>query len=377
MKEVTIICDPIGTRASVQYSLVSMVIKCFKDYDTVRVVSPYIPHNHAERLMNEGATKIQSLAHEIGFFGRIMYKLEGNESMLWGVSWMFEAMFQTNSSLFYKVFRQQEKTVVLNMSYTVPVHSTIFWNLATPPGETLRVMGATNLPAKILHFFLNLGISALDRKLRANIINRAEIFLNSSNYLQELYTSLGVKGSGILHIPRIFSSIEEPSENPQRDYVLAYIGKEVELDTVLKIAKRGVRIKAFGAKIPYGTSLTEIRKHIEFLGYVSEHELSVLYHNALYTVFPFTEEPFGFVPIESMHFGTPVLSFNRQGPSETILDGKTGWLVNTKEELIEKAVNIWEKGQTGIDEIDCTERAAFFSLDKFETEIHMILGGLI
>ncbi len=374
MKEVTIICDPIGARVSVQYSLVSMVVKCFRDYDTVRVISPYIPLNQAGRLMNEGATKIQSLAHEIRFYDRIMCKLEGNESMLWGVSWMFEAMFQTNSSLYYKVFRPHEKTAVLNMSYSLPVHSTIFWNLATPPRETLRVMGATNLPARILHFFLNRGISALDRKLRSNIINRAEIFLNSSNYLQELYTSLGVKGSGILHIPRIFSSTEEPSKKPQRDYVLAYIGKEVELDTVLEIAKRGVRIKAFGAKIPYGTSLTEIRKHIEFLGYVSEHELSVLYHNALYTVFPFTEEPFGFVPIESMHFGTPVLSFNRQGPSETILDGKTGWLVNTREELIEKAVNIWEKGQTGINEMDCTERAAFFSLDKFETEIHLILG---
>ena len=89
MKEVTIICDPIGARVSVQYSLVSMVVKCFRDYDTVRVISPYIPLNQAGRLMNEGATKIQSLAHEIRFYDRIMCKLEGNESMLWGVSWMF------------------------------------------------------------------------------------------------------------------------------------------------------------------------------------------------------------------------------------------------------------------------------------------------
>lgn len=48
------------------------------------------------------------------------------------------------------------------------------------------------------------------------------------------------------------------------------------------------------------------------------------------------DEPFGLVAIEAMACGTPVIAFRRGGLTETIIDGKTGFLVDTIEEMAEK-----------------------------------------
>jgi glycosyltransferase involved in cell wall biosynthesis len=48
------------------------------------------------------------------------------------------------------------------------------------------------------------------------------------------------------------------------------------------------------------------------------------------------DEPFGLVAIEAMATGTPVIAFRRGGLAETIVDGKTGFLVDTVEEMAEK-----------------------------------------
>ncbi len=59
-------------------------------------------------------------------------------------------------------------------------------------------------------------------------------------------------------------------------------------------------------------------------------------------------EPFGMVMIESMAAGTPVISYDRGAACELIVDGKTGYLVETKNQMIE-AVNKID----AIDREDC------------------------
>jgi len=52
------------------------------------------------------------------------------------------------------------------------------------------------------------------------------------------------------------------------------------------------------------------------------------------------DEPFGLSVVEAMMCGTPVIAFNRGSMPELIMDGKTGFLVNTIEEASEMVDNI-------------------------------------
>jgi len=52
------------------------------------------------------------------------------------------------------------------------------------------------------------------------------------------------------------------------------------------------------------------------------------------------EEPFGLSVVESLLCGTPVIAFNKGAMPEIILDGKTGFLVNTTNDAVEAVNNI-------------------------------------
>lgn len=63
---------------------------------------------------------------------------------------------------------------------------------------------------------------------------------------------------------------------------------------------------------------------IEFLGAVSDEELTGLYAGAKALLYPVDHEDFGMVPVEAMGQGAPVIAHRSGGPLETIVEGKTG-----------------------------------------------------
>lgn len=63
-----------------------------------------------------------------------------------------------------------------------------------------------------------------------------------------------------------------------------------------------------------------------FLPSISSTMKSILLRTALLLVYTPKFEHFGIVPLEAMLAGTPVLAAATGGPTETIVDGQTGWL---------------------------------------------------
>lgn len=78
------------------------------------------------------------------------------------------------------------------------------------------------------------------------------------------------------------------------------------------------------------------------------------------------EEPFGLSVAEAMMCGTPVIAFNLGSMPELILDGETGFLVNTTEEAADAVFNI-----KSIDRKYCRE----FAVSKFSRQ-KMVEGYL-
>ena len=71
------------------------------------------------------------------------------------------------------------------------------------------------------------------------------------------------------------------------------------------------------------------------------------------------------VPVESMACGTPVLTYDCQGPGETVQNGLTGWTVDTQAELLEKALEITKKGVTVEMRRQCREHV----VERFSPEV--------
>ena len=77
-------------------------------------------------------------------------------------------------------------------------------------------------------------------------------------------------------------------------------------------------------------------KQIIYIGEISSQHKKQWYHHARATLFPIQwGEPFGLVPIESMACGTPVIAFNRGAVPEIIVNGKTGFVVDSMGAMIE------------------------------------------
>jgi len=81
--------------------------------------------------------------------------------------------------------------------------------------------------------------------------------------------------------------------------------------------------------------LQDCDKQIIYIGEISNIHAKQWYRHARATLFPIRwGEPFGLVLIESMACGTPVIAFNRGSVPEIIVDGKTGFVVNSLSDMI-------------------------------------------
>lgn len=67
-------------------------------------------------------------------------------------------------------------------------------------------------------------------------------------------------------------------------------------------------------------------EEVEFSLDISDSQRATLFQTALCVVYTPDKEHFGIVPLEAMYAGTPVVAVNSGGPTETVVDGKTGYL---------------------------------------------------
>jgi len=86
---------------------------------------------------------------------------------------------------------------------------------------------------------------------------------------------------------------------------------------------------------------------VEFRPDVPDQELARIYSEADLFILPSTEEGFGFVFLEALACGTPVIAGNRDASAEPLLDGRLGRLVDPYDEtdLVQGAIASLEGGR--------------------------------
>jgi len=141
-------------------------------------------------------------------------------------------------------------------------------------------------------------------------------------------------------------------------FFIGYINKDKGADVAVRMAKKLKMKLILAGEISsqekfFNTAIKPyLNKDIKYIGPVNFKEKNILYKNALATLAPISwEEPFGLTLAESQACGTPVIAFNRGAAPEIIQNGKTGFLVNTENEMIKSIKKI-----NTINRLDCRQR---------------------
>lgn len=105
-----------------------------------------------------------------------------------------------------------------------------------------------------------------------------------------------------------------------------------------------------------------------------------LYRNCYATLFCAINEDWGITPIESGSYEKPIISVNEGGPTESVLSGETGYLVEDAEEMAEKMEIlagdeelVREMGQRGKEESRLYTWEKF--VDSFDGKIEEVVEG--
>ncbi len=169
------------------------------------------------------------------------------------------------------------------------------------------------------------------------------------------------------------------------DYLvfLGRISKEKRPDLAVEVARQcGIPLK-IAAKIDpaddqwyrneFETLLAD--PNIEFLGEVDEAGKDQLLNGAMALLFPsLWPEPFGMVMVEALACGVPVIGLRYGAVPEVIIDGETGFICDSVEEMVEGVQRLGE-----IDRAACRRHVeANFSArvmaDRYEAAYNRILS---
>jgi glycosyltransferase involved in cell wall biosynthesis len=159
-----------------------------------------------------------------------------------------------------------------------------------------------------------------------------------------------------------------------------YVGRIIEpkgVHLAIEAAKRaGANLKIAGKRYDDDYFEREVAPHlgdacgnrgggIEYLGFKRGEELKTLMGGAQALIMPSQfDEPFGMTAIEAMALGTPVIASRNGALPEIVEDGKSGWLADTVEEIVEKMARVGE-----LKAEDCVKRVQErFSLTKMLSE---------
>ena len=180
--------------------------------------------------------------------------------------------------------------------------------------------------------------------------NRINNFVAISAKQQQLYHKIN---SGINFVDTVHNCVDVDRiewKKDKEDFFL-FVGRanwEKGLDLAIRVAsKAGVNL-VMAVKMTEDFEKQFFREEImpwidkypnhlffQFHKEIPRHMIVDLYKRAKCTLFTSQwEEPFGLVMIESMACGTPVMALNRGAAPEVIEHGKTGFIVDTEEEMI-------------------------------------------
>lgn len=169
--------------------------------------------------------------------------------------------------------------------------------------------------------------------------------------------------SRLTHAKRVDDIIRVFQELPERHLLVIYGEQDSQKDEFAKLAGIDLQKSHDNPCIQSDTY-----PNIFFIKLRDNDELPEYIRNAIASICISKNEDFGMVAIESMACGTPVIAVDEWGYRESVIDRKTGWLLDSKnyrDELKESVSKLTREQALSMQDA-CRTQALLFSLDAFK-----------
>ena len=192
-------------------------------------------------------------------------------------------------------------------------------------------MGGFSLPVKLGHYFYSKAYRAVDRRVCSGL---EHIFANSRNVQGRISKYLGQE-SEVLY-PGVDYDEYECRDYDKYFFLPGRIDPTKRIEYVISAFNEFRKTHGDFRLVIAGSLDEKFRWYYEkiksifdgeILLNVDSYKMLELYSNCYCVLFSGMDEDFGITPLEGMACSKPVISVNEGGPRETVVDGKTGFLV--------------------------------------------------
>ncbi len=188
--------------------------------------------------------------------------------------------------------------------------------------------------------------SIIDKKL----VSRADkIFVNSK------YSALSAEQvyqrKSIIIYPGVDTTFFSPGEFEKKEKIVLSVGHlskfknmDMLIDAFSRITLKDARLILIGDgeekdRLSQRIHDLHLEDRAKILSGLSDKEIRNIYRRSSVFVSCSKEEPFGIVILEAMACGTPVIADNSGGPTETVISGETGELIDCNRESLQNTLS--------------------------------------
>lgn len=236
--------------------------------------------------------------------------------------------------------------------------------------ETERYFDAANLNKGIKKIFADKLLSYL-RKWDLKSAQLPDYLISNSNYIAEKIKRIYNRNSDVIY-PPVDVDLFPLWENKENYYLTASrLVPYKKVDMIVKAFREmpDKKLLVIGSGPEKEKIKSILSSNIEFLGYQEFEKLKDYMQRAKAFIFA-AEEDFGIIVVEAMACGTPVISLNKGGTSETVIDSKTG--LHFKNQTVEDIVEVvkkFERNEGNFISKEISEYAKKFDRSIFEQRI--------
>ncbi|PIS15105.1 hypothetical protein COT63_01720 [Candidatus Shapirobacteria bacterium CG09_land_8_20_14_0_10_38_17] len=282
----------------------------------------------------------------------------------------FDLVITSCSSYIARGFRVSSKTKIIAYCHTPPrflygYRTSVDW----------QKYWLVRLYAIVVNHFL--------RFFDFHSAQRVNYWLVNSQNVQERVEKFYRQDSQVIYPPVAVEEFIKGSEGVKKEDYFLIVSRLVGakgLEEAAAVAKElNLKLKIAGGTAGYSKIEKKLVKiggrNIQFLGRVSDKDLIALYTKAKGFIALARDEDFGMTVVEAQAAGTPVIAFNGGGFRESVVEGKTGILIDdTSVKTIKKAIDRFNKMKW--DKKELQKQSKKFSRERFEKEVGRFINKL-